>query len=96
MSYGTRFADNWRSATTCPIWVAKYESGTFEDDVRAADLLSQRVACPRCKAPMAEVVNIAPVLHEARLIAYECRACHYVTSVLWQPNEPRSSAREGF
>jgi transposase len=34
----------WRSATTCNltrIWVAKYEHGAFEDDVRAADLLHE-------------------------------------------------------
>jgi hypothetical protein len=34
----------WRSATTCNlirIWVAKYEHGAFEDDVRAADLLQE-------------------------------------------------------
>jgi transposase len=34
----------WRSATTCNLirlWVAKYEHGAFEDDVRAADLLQE-------------------------------------------------------
>ena len=39
--------------------------------------------CPRCKAPqMAEVVSIAPQLHEPGLIAYECPRCGYVSSVL--------------
>jgi hypothetical protein len=28
-------------------------------------------ACPRCKAPMSEVVRIAPVADEPGLIAYE-------------------------
>ena len=31
--------------------------------------------------------HIAPVGHESGLVAYECPVCHYVTSVLWQPNE---------
>jgi transposase-like protein len=44
--------------------------------------------CPRCKAAMDEVVTIAPIVHEPGLIGYECPACHYVTSVLWHPEEP--------
>ena len=40
------------------------------------------IACPRCKAPMEEVVSIAPVQGEPGLIAYECPSCGYVTSVL--------------
>jgi hypothetical protein len=40
------------------------------------------LACPRCKAPMTEVVWIAPVQNDPGLIAYECPACSYVTSVL--------------
>jgi hypothetical protein len=39
---------------------------------------------------MEEVVRIAPVVRESGLIAYECPACRYVTSVLWQPKEPGS------
>jgi len=31
---------------------------------------------------MAEVVSIAPQLHEPGLIAYECPRCGYVSSVL--------------
>jgi hypothetical protein len=48
------------------------------------------MACPRCQAAMKEVVSIAPLGHESGLIAYECPACRYLTSVLWQPNEPGS------
>jgi transposase-like protein len=40
------------------------------------------IVCPRCKAPMKEVVWIAPALHEPGLIAYECPSCSYATSVL--------------
>jgi hypothetical protein len=42
------------------------------------------LACPRCKAPMKEVVRIAPVQREPGLIAYECPSC--VTSVLIEPS----------
>jgi hypothetical protein len=48
---------------------------------------SRRMACPRCKTPMQAVVEIQPLVHEAGLIAYECPACRYVTSILWQPDE---------
>jgi len=44
---------------------------------------------------MNEVVRIAPLGHEAGLIAYECGVCDYVTSVLWQPNEPRLARLAG-
>jgi transposase-like protein len=49
-----------------------------------SDLAKRRgtVACPRCKAPMEEVVSIAPVQGEPGLIAYECPSCRYITSVL--------------
>jgi hypothetical protein len=39
---------------------------------------------------MEEVVRIAPLVNESGLIAYECPACLYVTSVFWQPEEPSS------
>jgi hypothetical protein len=55
---------------------------------------SRQMACPRCQAMMKEVVSIAPLGHESGLVAYECPACRYLTSVLWQPNEP--GAPEGF
>jgi hypothetical protein len=41
--------------------------------------------CSRCKAPMDELVSIAPVVGEPGLVAYECPKCGYVTSVLVQP-----------
>ena len=46
------------------------------------------MACPRCKAAMKEIVRIAPVVNETGLIAYECSACHYLTSVLLQAKAP--------
>jgi hypothetical protein len=49
---------------------------------------TRRMACPRFKATMEEVVRIAPLVNESGLIAYECPVCRYVTSVLWQPKEP--------
>jgi hypothetical protein len=45
------------------------------------------LACPRCKAPMKEVVRIAPVQSDPGLIAYECPSCGYVTSVLISPKD---------
>ena len=39
-------------------------------------------ACPRCKGPMKDVVWIAPIQNDPGLIAYECPACGYLTSVL--------------
>jgi hypothetical protein len=44
--------------------------------------------CPRCKAAqMAEILTIAPLLHEPGLIAYECAACGYVSSVIVLPDD---------
>ena len=40
------------------------------------------LACPRCKAPMKDVVTIAPAQGDPGLIGYECPSCGYVTSVL--------------
>ena len=60
------------------------------DGMRFVSDLAKReegtLACPRCKAPMKEVVRIAPVQREPGLIAYECAACGYVTSVLIEPS----------
>ena len=52
---------------------------------------SRRVACPRCKAPMEEVVRIAPVGNEPGLIAYECPSCNCVTSVLTTLDHPEGA-----
>ena len=38
---------------------------------------------------MKEVVSIAPIGHEPGLVAYECPACGYVTSVLLHPQSPQ-------
>jgi hypothetical protein len=38
---------------------------------------------------MVEIVSIAPLQHGPGLIAYECRACGYVTSVVVPPAEQR-------
>jgi hypothetical protein len=55
---------------------------------------NRSLACPRCNTPMDEVVRIPPVVHETGLIAYECPACRYLTSVLWQPNEPGGQSKD--
>jgi transposase-like protein len=48
--------------------------------------------CPRCsKAPMNEVLRIAPIQEEPGLVAYECPSCNYVTSVLLPPAGATSS-----
>jgi uncharacterized Zn finger protein (UPF0148 family) len=47
------------------------------------------IACPRCKAPMEEVVRIAPLQNEPGLIGYACPSCNYVTSVLTPAKSPR-------
>jgi transposase-like protein len=46
------------------------------------------VACPRCNSPMEEVVSIAPVQTDPRLVAYECLSCGYITSVLIDSTRP--------
>jgi hypothetical protein len=48
------------------------------------------MACPRCKAMMEEVVWIAPLKNDPRLIADECSSCSYVTSVFWHETEPKA------
>jgi predicted RNA-binding Zn-ribbon protein involved in translation (DUF1610 family) len=40
-------------------------------------------ACPRCKNTLREVTTVPPLQNEDGLIAYECPACSYVTSVIW-------------
>ena len=40
-------------------------------------------ACPRCKNTLREVTRVLPLQNEDGLIAYECPACSYVTSVIW-------------
>src|SRR5262245_63725976 len=52
---------------------------------------SQGFACPRCKAIMSEVVRVAPLANEPRLIGYECPDCCYVTSVVLQPERCRTN-----
>jgi hypothetical protein len=56
--------------------------GRWNAFVSALEKREGTLACPRCKAPMEEVVWIAPVQSEPGLIAYECPSCRYVTSVL--------------
>ena len=41
-----------------------------------------RLACPRCKDTLREVTRVLPLQNEDGLIAYECPACSYVTSVI--------------
>jgi transcription elongation factor Elf1 len=40
-------------------------------------------ACPRCKKTLREVTRVPPLQKEDGLIAYECTACSYTTSVIW-------------
>ena len=40
-------------------------------------------ACPRCKNTLREVTRVLPLQNADGLIAYECPACSYVTSVIW-------------
>jgi uncharacterized Zn finger protein len=49
--------------------------------------------CPRCKDLMKEVLRIAPAQTDPGLIAYECRSCGYVTSVLTPSGPERSLGR---
>ena len=44
--------------------------------------------CPRCGAPMDEVVTIAPFGDDPGLIAYECSKCAHLTSMLFQAHGP--------
>ena len=54
------------------------------------------LACYRCKAPMEQVVWIAPAQGDPGLIAYECPSCGYVTSVIVPPHtEPTREAAMG-
>jgi len=46
--------------------------------------------CPSCKAPMQEVVRIAPAQTDPGLVAYECPSCGYVTSDLIGPQSGTS------
>ena len=38
--------------------------------------------CPRCKKTLREVTRVPPLQTEDGLIAYECPACSYMTSVI--------------
>jgi hypothetical protein len=46
--------------------------------------------CARCGVNMNEVVSIPPRAYEHGLRAYDCPKCHYVTSVLVQPERRRA------
>jgi hypothetical protein len=46
--------------------------------------------CPRCKAPMQDVLWIPPAHNDPGLIAYECPSCAYVTSDLTPSNRQNS------
>ena len=52
------------------------------------------LACPRCKAPMKDVVTIAPAQSDPGLIAYECPSCGYITSVLIDHQPTTSESNE--
>ena len=65
--------------------------GTVAGNAFVADLSKKlgTIACPRCEAPMEEVVRIAPAQNGPGLIGYECPSCNYVTSVLTPSKSPR-------
>src|SRR5215831_19020268 len=65
--------------------------GTVAGKAFVADLSKKlgTIACPRCEAPMEEVVRIAPAQNGPGLIGYECPSCNYVTSVLTPSKSPR-------
>jgi hypothetical protein len=42
---------------------------------------------------MREVTRVPPFQKEDGLIAYECPACDYVTSVIWPASQPDDSRR---
>jgi transposase-like protein len=65
--------------------------GTVAGNAFVADLPKKlgTIACPRCEAPMEEVVRIAPAQNGPGLIGYECPSCNYVTSVLTPSKSPR-------
>jgi hypothetical protein len=56
--------------------------GRWNAFVSALEKREGTLACPRCKAPMTEVLRIAPVQSDPGLTAYECPSCGYITSVL--------------
>jgi transposase-like protein len=68
------------------------DSGGEHGMAFVSDLAKRKgtIKCPRCKAPMNEVLWIAPVQTDPGLIAYECPSCSYVTSIL---TSPQSSQR---
>ena len=59
--------------------------GCLRKGLMVADALRRqgRLACPRCKNTLREVTRVLPLQNEDGLIAYECPACSYVTSVIW-------------
>jgi hypothetical protein len=69
-----KLLDPWRIDAT-----RERLSGAFVSDISKR---RSGIACPRCQASMREITRIAPLGHEAGLVAYECSACDYVTSVL--------------
>ena len=76
-----------RNQQSCPVLDFCGRWNAFVSDLAKRE---GTLACPRCKAPMKDVVWIAPVQNDPGLIAYECPSCGYVTSVLIAPQSRQS------
>jgi hypothetical protein len=77
-----------------PGGVALGEWATWSAFVSDASKIEEgTLPCPRCKDLMKEVLRIAPAQTDPGLIAYECRSCGYVTSVLTPSGPERSLGR---
>ena len=68
-----------QSAARCR-WLKLPRQGLMVAD---APTRQGRLACPRCKNTLREVTRVPPLKNEDGLIAFECAACSYVTSVIW-------------
>jgi RNase P subunit RPR2 len=77
---------------TCPAFDSAWATwNPFMSDLAKRE---GTLACPRCKAPMKDVVRIAPAQSDPGLIAYECPSCGYVTRVLIDRQPTTSESNE--
>ena len=71
--------------------------GCLRKGLMVADALRRqgRLCLPRCKNTLREVTKVLPLQNEDGLIAYECPACSYVTSVIWPFSRQTDDRRHG-
>jgi hypothetical protein len=84
---GAVMEDSCRKETIRPAanWCEKSaSSGEFVSDVPKRP---SGTICPRCHTSTREITRIAPLRREPGLIAYECSACAYLTSVILPAGE---------